>query len=477
MRVSAAVKDKSMSSTLVMKFGGSSVGTTTALTQVLSIVLHEAKRRERLIVVASALDGVTDLLIEAAHLAQVNNGRGYRRIAAQLRTRHMNLVEKLPFGTAERAALQEDLDRLLFEMLNIYQSIAEKTPDTLSPQLLDSVIGTGEKLSARIIAAQIRQSGLRGVAIDAHDLMITNDTFGNAVPDLELTRRRVTESLLPMLDRQIIPVITGFIGGTKDGRPTTLGRGGSDFTASLLAVTAGANELWVWTDVDGIMTADPNDIPQAKSISELSYDEMGELAYFGAKVLHQRMVAPLKEHGIPLCIKNVYKPQQIGTWISAKPIAHQHIKAVTRIQAILLTAESSGMVSQVSQLVDEAMFATIGVHADVMIASQASRRSQLCYIIPTSAGPDVGRLVEMAVNARLTQNPLEHTWAVQQASVITAVGADLNSSTGVIANVLHALDGLRILAVAQNPVWCAVSIVVEPRDSDMVLQRLHALTL
>mgnify|MGYP002404194153 FL=1 len=204
---------------------------------------------------------------------------------------------------------------------------------------------------------------------------------------------------------------------------------------------------------------------------------MGELAYFGAKVLHQRMVAPLKEHGIPLCIKNVYKPQQSGTWISAKPTPQQRIKAVTRIQGILLTTDSSGTVSQVSQLVDEAMFNSIGVHADVMIAAQASRRSLLCYIIPTSAGPDVGRLVELAVSARLTQSTQEHTWNVQQATVITAVGADLNSSTGVIAGVLQALDGLRILAVSQNPVWCAVSIVVEPRDSDVVLQRLHALTL
>jgi aspartate kinase len=342
---------------------------------------------------------------------------------------------------------------------------------------LDSVIGTGEKLSARIIAAQIRQSGFRGVAIDAHDLIITNDTFGNAVPDFTLTQQRVRDSLLPMLDRQIIPVITGFIGGTKDGRPTTLGRGGSDFTASLLAVTASAAELWVWTDVDGIMTADPNDIAQAQNIPELSYDEMSELAYFGAKVLHQRMVAPLKEHNIPLCVKNVYKPQQRGTWITGKPTPQTRIKAVTRIHAILLNAEASGTVAQVSQLVDEAMFASVGVHADVMIAAQASRRSQLCYIIPTSAGSDVARIVELAVGARLTQGGLQDSWTVQQASVITAIGADLNSSTATIASLLHALDGLRILSIAQNPLGCAVSIVVEPRDSDMAMQRLHALTL
>ncbi len=466
-----------MSNTLVMKFGGSCVGTATALTQVLSIVLHETKRRERLIIVASALDGVTDLLIEAAHLAQVSNGRGYRRIAAQLRTRHMNLIEKLPFGANERTALQEDIDRLLFEMLNIYQGIAEKTPDTLSPQVLDSVIGTGEKLSARIIAAQIRQSGFRGVAIDAHDLIITDDTFGNAVPNFALTQQRVRESLLPMLERKIIPVITGFIGGTKDGRPTTLGRGGSDFTASLIAVAASAAELWVWTDVDGIMTADPNDIAQAQSIPELSYDEMGELAYFGAKVLHQRMVAPLKEHNIPLCVKNVYKPQHRGTWITAKPTPQPRIKAITRVHGILLVAETCGTVSQVSQLVDEAMFSSIGVHADVMIAAQASRRSQLCYIIPTSAGSDVAQVVELAVGARLAQSGLHTLWTVQQASVITAIGADLNSNTAAVASVLHALDGMKILSMAQNPLGCAVSIVVEPRDSDTAMQRLHVLTL
>lgn len=466
-----------MSSTLIMKFGGSSLGTTAALTQVLSIVLHETQRWDRLIIVASALDGVTDLLIEAAHLAQVNNGRGYRRIAAQLRTRHMNLIEKLPFGPVERTALQEDLDRLLFEMLNIYQTIAEKTPEVLSSEMLDSVIGTGEKLAARIIAAQIRQSGLLGVALDAGDIIITDATFGNAVPDVALTRQRVNQSLLPMLDRQIIPVITGFIGGTRDGRPTTLGRGGSDFTASMLAITAGASEVWVWTDVDGIMTADPNDIAKARSIAELSYDEMAELAYFGAKVLHQRMVAPLREQSISLRVKNVYKPQQTGTHISAKPAQPHRLKAVTRIHGILLTAESSGAIYQVSQLVDEAMYASIGLNADVMIGAQSSRRSQFCFVIPTSAGPDVGRLVEIAVGARLQEKGLSEKWSVQQASVVTVVGADVNTSTGIIARVMQALDGIRILAVAQNPAGCALSVVVEPRASDQVLQRLHDLTL
>ena len=158
--------------TLVMKFGGSAVGTVAALTQVLSIILHEVNHRDRLIVVASALDGVTDMLLEAAHLAQVANQRGYRRIAATLRTRHLALAEQLPLGTQERNALNADIDRLLFEMLDECQSVANNPNESLSPEISDRIIGVGEKLSARIIAALLRNNDLRGVAFDGTDVIV-----------------------------------------------------------------------------------------------------------------------------------------------------------------------------------------------------------------------------------------------------------------------------------------------------------------
>jgi aspartate kinase len=460
-----------------MKFGGSSVGTTAALTQVLSILIHESKRWDRLIVVVSALDGVTDALIEATHLAQINNGRGYRRIAATLRTRHLALIEKLPLGANERAALSADIDRLLFDLLNLYQNIANQTPDVISAELLDTVVGVGEKLAARIVAALLRQNDLRGVALDTTDLIITDDGFGNAIPNLELTRQRVNENLLPMLDRQIIPVLTGFIGGTRDGKPTTLGRGGSDYTASILAMVTGANEVWVWTDVEGIMTADPREISEARAIPELTYEETAELAYFGARVLHQRMVAPLRENRILLRVKNVYKPVQGGTLISEGTRLPPALRAVTRIQGIMLAATVSGSLSAITEIIDDVLVETIGVRAEVLLASQSSQRTLLSFVIPTSAGIDMGRTVERSLQARLTEKGLERVWSTQQIAFVTAVGTIFDGSHHMTARILQALGDIRILSIGQSPAWCGVSLAVNARDGDTALQRIHDLVI
>lgn len=460
-----------------MKFGGASVGNTAALTQVLSIVLHEQSRWDQLLLVVSALDGVTDALIEATHLAQLSNRRGYRRITATLRTRHLALIEKLPLGTNERTSLQIDLDRLLFDMLNICQSISDNTTAPITPETIDAVIGVGEKLAARIVAALLRQNNVRSVAIDTTDLIVTDDTYGNARPNMELTRDRINANLLPMLDRNIVPVVTGFIAGTLTGKPTTLGRGGSDYTASILSVCSAANEVWIWTDVDGIMSCDPRELPEAHVIPELSYDEMAELAYFGARVLHSRMVGPLRESQIPLRVKNVYKPQQTGTLIYAHTKNMQPIKAITAIQGIGLVAGHSGPITKITEMVDDAMFTTIGNHADVMISAQSSDRSFLCFVVPTNAGPDAVHSMQTLLEARIEEQPALAEWSVQPVTIITAIGLALDGSPQLNSQIMQALNNIRLLAISQSPARCSLSIVVAPRDAEAAYRQLHALTM
>lgn len=461
-------------STLVMKFGGSSVGTTTALTQVLSIVLYERERWERLVLVVSALEGVTDALIEAAHLAQLNNRRGYRRIVATLRTRHMALAEHLPLGTAERSALQADIDLLLSEMLDICLTLADTPTDTLPADAMDAVVGVGERLAARIIAALLRQNDLRGVAIDSTELIVTNDIFGNATPDMALTRDKIVGHLLPMLNRRIIPVVTGFIGATLRGKPTTLGRGGSDYSASILAVCSDADEVWIWTDVDGMMSADPREIDEARVIPHMSYDEVAELAYFGARILHARMIEPLRERTIPLKIKNVYKPQQSGTLVDILSGSQpQVLKAVTSINGIGLTARQSGSLAQIAALVDETLFKTVGTRADVMISSQSVSYSFACFVVPTSAGPEGVQTTQSALETRLADYPELTGWQVHPVTIITAVGAGLDISSNLTGRIFQILDGIKILALAQGPSHCSLSIVVELADANTALQRIH----
>lgn len=459
--------------TLVMKFGGSSVDTTPALTQLLSIVLHESENWDRLILVASALEGVTDALIEAAHLAQLDNRRGYRRIVATVRTRHTAMAEHLPLGEVERNALLADIDRLLFDMLDICQSLSNTPTDTVSPDTIDSIIGVGERLSARIIAALLRQNNLRGVAIDATDLIITDAVFGNATPDLNLTQERINRNLLPMLDRRIIPVITGFVGATAAGKPTTLGRGGSDYTASILAICLHADEVWIWTGVDGMMSGDPRELAGTRVIPEMDYLEVAELAYFGARILHARMIRPLREQRIPLRIKNIFKPGQPGTLVSNQSDRNDNrLKAVTSVQGIGLSTARSGPLYALIQLVDAALFASVGVHAEVMFTAQSSSHSFVGFVIPTNAGLDAQKIAQKAVEQALRESQ-DSPWEVSPVSVITAVGRRLNASTETVHLLLRTLSDIQILAYAPGATGHNLSFVVAAHDADETLRRIH----
>ncbi|GAB4509190.1 MAG: aspartate kinase [Anaerolineae bacterium] len=465
--------------TLTMKFGGSSVGTTPALTQVVSIVLQEHERWDRLLVVVSALEGVTDALIEATHLAQLSNRRGYRRIVATIRNRHMALVDKLPLGANERSALHADIDKLLFDMLGLCQEIADSMTEQVAPEQIDAIVGVGEKIAARVVAALLRQNGLRGVALDATELLVTDNNFGNAEPNLVETRRRVEQNLFPMLERKIIPVITGFIGGTITGQPTTLGRGGSDYTASILAVCVKATEVWIWTDVDGMMSADPREISEARVVPELSYGEVAELAYFGARVLHSRMIAPLQGESIPVRVKNVFKPQQNGTLIynMAGSPTEQRIKAVTAIQGIGLSADRSGPLSEIAALVSQTLHDTVGTSADVMITAQSSTRSLISFVIPTVAGPDAVHTMHSSLERTLKERNLHEVWKVKPVSIVTVIGAGLSQSPQLMARIFATLSTVPILAISQGPAQCNLSLVIDPAFTDDALRLLHPLTL
>lgn len=466
-------------STLVMKFGGTVLGTVAALTQVLSIILHEYKRWDRLLLVASALDGVTDMLLEATQLAHLHNQRGYRRIAATLRTRHLALVEHLPLETHEQAALQADIDRLLFEMLDECQTLANSHAETLPLEMSDRIVAVGEKLSSRIIAALLRHHGLRGVAVDAGDILVTDNNFGLAYPMMEVTRRRVDQHLLPMLERRIVPVVTGFIGATEDGQTTTIGRGGSDLTASILGVCSDAHEVWVWSNVDGMMSSDPQEVENTRIIEELSYTEVAELAYFGARILHARMIRPLQDHRIPLRVKNVYKPQQPGTLIRhGDHTTKRSIKAVTSIHSIGLSANRSGSLNNIVEFIQATLFEHTGNHADVMITSQSSNHSFLCFVIPNFAGgPEADATIRTLIEQNLVHLQDTVPWHLQPLTTVTIIGDALDYASPIAAQLLAQLNGLRVVGLAQGPAGCSLSLIFNPDEAEEALQRIHAMML
>ena len=464
--------------TLVMKFGGASLGTQQALAQVLRIAAHESGNWDNVLLVVSALDGVTDMLLDAAQLALIANQRGYRRIAANLRSRHLALIEQLPLDRPERNNLQADIDRLLSGLLDDCMRIAVNLNEELAPSNSDSVVAVGERLSARIIAALLRQNNLRGVAIDGTDLIITDAVHGNAKPNLELTGRRVSAALAPMLQRDMIPVITGYIGATPDGITTTLGRGGTDYTASIISALLDADELWIWTDVEGMMSADPREVANAHVIPRLDYSEAAELAYFGARILHARMISPVEKHGMPLQIKNIFHPQQDGTLVCGdRREGRAIIKAVTSIQGLALRRPVSGSLSGVTKLVGSVLFKTLGMRSEVMIASQSSNSSFLCLVIPTSIGIDGVDRLQRALEEKMAEYPEKMPWKIETVSLVTAIGSNLHRAPSLIGKVLEKLADIEVYGLALGASNCSISVAIPLTYSQAAVLRIHELTV
>lgn len=459
-----------------MKFGGASLGTSAGLAQVLSIIASERAKWQRLLIVVSALDGVTDMLLDAAHFARIGHPRGYRRIAANLRTRHLALIDQLPLDRPDRNTLQADIDRLLSGLLDDCLAIGDNLNEELSPLHSDTVVAVGERLSARVIAALLRQHGIRGVAVDGTDLLVTDDVHGNANPELALTGQRVDSVLLPMLQRDMVPVITGYIGATPAGLTTTLGRGGTDYTASVISALTAADELWIWTDVAGMMSADPRQQRNARVIPHLGYNEAADFAYFGARILHARMIAPLAEADLPLRVKNIFAPQQAGTLISsgAAP-AEAAIQAVTSIQGLALRRPTSGSLAGVTRLVGNTLFKTLGMRSEVLIASQSSTSSFICLVIPTSIGIDGLDRLQSALQAKMAEYPEKMPWRIETVSLVTVVGANLQRAPRLLSGVLRRLDDIELYGIALGASNCSLTLALAREDEREAVARIHEL--
>ncbi len=463
-------------SRLVMKFGGAALGTAAGLSQVIDIITREAPRWQELVVVVSALDGVTDMLLDAAQLARIADGRGYRRIAATLRNRHLALIEQLPLERPERQSLQAAIDQLFSDMLDTCLTIANHLNDELLPSHSDTVVAVGERLSARIVATFLRHNGLRSAAVDGTDVIITDAVHGNANPDFALTARAVNSLLLPMLQRDMLPVVTGYIGATATGETTTLGRGGTDFTASVLSALLEAQELWLWTDVDGLMSADPSIVPAARVISRLDYQEAAELAYFGATILHARMIAPLAERDSPLHIKNIYQPERTGTLVcAAKAENAPGLKAVTSTHGLALRRPASGSLAGVTRLVGNTLFKTLGMRSEVMIASQSANSSFLCLVIPTSIGIDGVDRLHRALQAKMAEYPQKMPWQIETVALVTVIGHELHRGPTLLAQALDKLGDTAAYGLTLGASNCSLTIAL-PRDAaQQALLRLHDL--
>ena len=308
--------ESSPQKTLVMKFGGTSVGSAEAMTQVIEIVRQGQQDWTRLVVVASALNGVTNLLLDSANRSALGDREAYRPAVEELTARHFTIIEHLVTDPARGALLREEIGQMIADFASRCQAIS--VLNEVTPRAMDAIAGLGEQMCVRVLAAALNSAGIPATAIDATQLIVTDDCFQSAHPDLEVTTMRTRQKLGLILSRGEGRGGHRLYRGDAGWYSTTLGRGGSDYSGALLGAVLPADEVWIWTDVDGVMTADPRLVPDARTIPVLSYREVSELAYFGAKVLHPKTIRPVIEAGIGLRVCNTFNPEHPGTRLVAE---------------------------------------------------------------------------------------------------------------------------------------------------------------
>ena len=461
-------------STLVMKFGGTSVGSPEAISQAAQIVADTAPKWTRMVVVVSAMSGVTNTLIKSASFAQSGDEDAYTAQVDQLRDRHREIIRILFPENGERTALLATIDRYISELNAYCRSI--HVLGEVTQRGLDTIVSLGERMNARIVAAVLRTHLLDSQAVDATELIVTGDAFQNAMPFMALTRTRIQERLSPLLEDGVIPVITGFIAANQEGIITTLGRGGSDYTAAIFGDCLDADEVWTLTDVDGVMTADPRVVAGARVIPEISFNEISELAYFGAKVLHPKTIRPVLERDIPLWVKNTFNPDHPGTRITRNPSrAPGTITAVALIRDLsMVTVEGRGMLG-VPGIAARTFSAVAQTGASVLMISQASSEQSICFVIPTITTRNVIKSLEQEMALELSRRDIDHIRAQDDVVIVTAVGAGLRETPGVAARIFGALgdSGINVIAIAQGSSEYSISLVVRAEDGETAMLNIH----
>jgi aspartate kinase len=424
------------------------------------------------------MSGVTNLLLESTAHAIQGKPHGYVQAATQLQRMHHAVIQELITDPKAQARTYQEIDKLLSEFNNLCYAI--QVLGEATPRAMDAVAGLGERMSVRLLSAVLQAKGVGSEYVEATQLIITDERFQGAHPDLKVTQTCTQNILNPILAKGEIPIVTGFIASTLGGIQTTLGRGGSDYSAAILGAVLPADEVWIWTDVDGVMSADPRLVPDACSIPVLSYREIAELAYFGAKVLHPKAIRPVIDKGIALRVCNTFHPQHPGTRIVAEN-DHQtngKIKAVTVIQnQSLITIEGRGMLG-VPGVAARTFGAVAGTGTSVPLITQASSEQSICFAVPSDAAARVAQAVELAFKEELERQDIDRVWASNTVSIITIVGAGMRNTPGISGKIFSALGAknVNVIAIAQGSTEVAISLVVASQDTEAALVELHKLT-
>ena len=463
---------------IVHKFGGTSVGNAQRFASVAGIVLEQHNRvggaaPTETVVVLSAMSGVTNQLIAGARAAAEGRDTVYREIKAELLNRHMDVVETLLTKSPERLGVGGLVEDQLYELGRFYRSIAML--GELTARGGDAVASFGELLSSSILAALLRERGVRAQAISATQLIVTDDAFGAANPLMDQTGQRLQERIKPLTQRGVIPVVTGHIAATEAGVTTTLGRGGSDYAAAIIGAGLDAEEVWIWSDVDGILTADPNIVPQARTLTELSYTEAAGLANYGADVLHPKTIQPVAANCIPLRIVNSLNPAHPGTLIVNAPSNdRQLLPAIISSTGLSLIAIGTHDDSWTLPMAARALQGLSEAGVEVLMFSQSFSEHRLNLIVRQQ---DQNHCLTILSREFENGRPgsMHRLGTEEQVATISVVGvADWNGN-GIVSHAFAALGkhGTRVIAVAQAAAEHCVSFCIPEEQVADTVRFLH----
>ncbi|MBN1450361.1 MAG: aspartate kinase [Anaerolineales bacterium] len=462
-----------MSKTLVMKFGGTSVGSPSAIRQVIEIARGARADWENVAIVVSAMGGVTDALLHGV-AASAADETSAERAAAALREKHFQALDELAPGADEVRSL---IDGHLQEYVALCH--ATRILGEASPRALDAILSLGERMSAPVVAAALSQAGLPATAVDTRTVVVTDEVYQSASPFMDETAARCETLVKPLFTRNAIPVLTGFIGATRQGVTTTLGRGGSDFSGSIFGVALDADEVWIWTDVTGVMSADPRIVKTARTIPVLTFREISELAFYGAKVLHPKAIRPVLERGKKLWVKNTFAPAGPGTLIVPDNgrLTDGAIRAVTAFKGqCILTVEGRGMLG-VPGIAARTFGAVARTHTSVVMISQASSEQSICFVVACQSSQLVLRMLEEEFRLELARKDIDSITSSSESAIVTVVGAGMRHTPGIAGKVFSALGeaDVNVIAIAQGSSECSISLVVDAADANKAVTSIHGL--
>ena len=437
----------------------------------------EQHAKRPVVTVVSAMSKVTDLLLDSLRKAEADDRAGLDENLKQLFTRHFDVCrELLPAGRQETAlagvhALISEFSRIAKGMMMLGER---------PPRSIDEAIAIGERLSAFLLAEFLESEGIPAAAVNAADVIATDAVFGNATPLMEQTRQRASNTIGKLLDEKILPVVTGFNGSTLDGRPTTLGRGGSDFSASIIAAALDASELWIWTDVDGIMTGDPRLISDARVLDVVTYNEAAELAYNGAKVLHPRTLAPLVEREIPVWSKNSFALDKPGTKIvpsAAMAHAAKGPHAVTSMaDVVLVSIEPANSVLSGTKVMARALEALDRANVEILAITSSSYRQTFCFLVRQSELGRVMEHLEESLSLELAHGYLKPFDVDRDVGLIAVVGEGMRGTAGLAGRIFTAISkrNVNIIAIAQGSSELTIAIVVRREGLESAVKAIHS---